>query len=245
MQPCSEKIVDITYVPLLPGVMDANLEVTTKELGIFLYHLYLEANNAEPEPPLVFKCAFGQCSKKKVYLENYSKAKSDFKIKILERNIFMVDHETNAIDKDTTGFLTVTFEPSALGNIQSTLTLCSPTIGQYIYPLIGTCTYPTPQGPIVIQLGTSTTFTFKNPFEEEMEFQLKVQPEVFQIKSTVETVPAKKNMKIVVSTSNIKSDTVNNKPIPFTGKVTIKCTKCNIPNLKWVYYLQTECHRNI
>ncbi|KAI4465652.1 hypothetical protein MML48_3g00010226 [Holotrichia oblita] len=187
MQPCSEKIVDITYVPLLPGVMDANLEVTTKELGIFLYHLYLEANNAEPETPL-----------------------------ILERNIFMVDHETNAIDKDTTGFLTVTFEPSALGNIQSTLTLCSPTIGQYIYPLIGTCTYPTPQGPIVIQLGTSTTFTFKNPFEEEMEFQLKVQPEVFQIKSTVETVPAKKNMKIVVSTSNIKSDTVNNKPIPFT-----------------------------
>lgn len=78
-----------------------------------------------------------------------------------------------------------------------------------------------------------------------MEFVLKVQPEVFQIKPTVETVPAKKNMKIIVSTSYIKSDSVNNKPIPFTGKVTIKCTKSNIPNLKWVYYLQTEYNRNI
>lgn len=82
LQPCSEKILDITYSPLLPGIINANLEITTKELGVFLYHLHLEANNAEPEPPVMFKCAFGQSAKKRIYIENYSKSKSDFKIKV-------------------------------------------------------------------------------------------------------------------------------------------------------------------
>lgn len=82
VQPCSEKIVDITYLPLLPGVIDVNLEVITKELGVFMYQLCLEAFNAEPEPPLIFKCALGQCAKKKVYLENYCKTKSDCKMKV-------------------------------------------------------------------------------------------------------------------------------------------------------------------
>lgn len=44
----------------------------------------------------------------------------------------MADFESNPLEKDTTGFVTVTFEPNALGNVQSSLTICSPTAGQYM-----------------------------------------------------------------------------------------------------------------
>lgn len=87
VEPCSEKIVDITYIPVLPGETDANLEVNTKELGAFLYHLHLEANDPVPEKPIVFKCPLGQSTRRKISLHNYCKSKSDFRVKVILRRL--------------------------------------------------------------------------------------------------------------------------------------------------------------
>jgi hydrocephalus-inducing protein len=41
----------------------------------------------------------------------------------------------------------VTFEPSQLGEHKGILTISSPTSGEYIFPLYGTCVAAKPQGP--------------------------------------------------------------------------------------------------
>ncbi|GJQ69846.1 hypothetical protein Trydic_g22394 [Trypoxylus dichotomus] len=240
--PCSEEVIDITYFPLLPGIIDANLEVTTKELGVFLYHFHLEATNPQPEPPVVFKCPLGSATSKKIPLS--STTRTDFKIKVQNKPIFTVDREYPSSDPNGND-ITVTFEPNALGNVQSFLILTSLIGGQYLYPLIGTCTNPTPQGPVKIKFGASTTILFKNPFDHLAEFSLRVEPEVFQVKPTLETIGSKRTLKVVVSILNVKHDIIDHKAIPYTGKLTITYLKDVSPNLRWIYYLESEPRKNL
>lgn len=73
-----------------------------------------------------------------------------------------------------------------------------------------------------------------------MDFFLEAEPDIFQVKPIMETVPGRRNMKVIISAHNAKCDVINNNIVPFTGKLTITYAKCPVPNLKWVFYLQSD-----
>ncbi len=133
----------------------------------------------------------------------------------------------------------VTFEPSYLGETQSTLSISSTTGGDYVIPLFGLCLPPKPQGPFVIKPGHSVSIPFKNVFPQLTQFKFCVDNPAFVVKSG-DTIKAKKVIQINVAYEG-KHGEINK-----VGKLTVSSvqskgkgsTKCQICDVSWVFYLK-------
>nr|CAD7573115.1 unnamed protein product [Timema californicum] len=200
------KYVTLEYLPLHPGENHVRLDIHCSELGVFPYELVLNAVPAPKEKPLIFNTSLGIPAPKEkplifntslgiaVSLEaqfnNLAHTKADFGCKV-DHNDFHVDKSV-LVASAHTGSVEVTYEPSSLGSVHALLAITSTTGGEFIFPLIGKCTPPKPQGPIVLKPGTGTTIPFKNVFRETKTFMLYLDCPSFVLKNNTETIKSKK-----------------------------------------------------
>ena len=70
--------------------------------------------------------------------------------------------------------------------------------GEYIFPLVGHCHHPKPQGPFTIRAGQSIPVQFKNVFPTPTTFLLSVDNSLFSVKQS-ELIRAKKTINIMVT----------------------------------------------
>lgn len=104
---------------------------------------------------------------------------------------------------------------------------------------------PKPRGPFLIPAGSATSITFKNPFNEQYNFNFTVDPDVFYINITSESIKPKKKTKIVVGMKQYETTTTDGETrYPKTGKLNVKCEEESLAHIKWTYYLQESFSPN-
>jgi len=130
----------------------------------------------------------------------------------------------------------VTFEPSRLGDFEATLVVTSTIGGEYVFPLVGHCLPPKPQGPFTIKAGGSTQIPFKNIFSQTTAFTLHVDNPSFTVK-TGETIRAKKVHNIVVAFDGNQGDS---KAVRM-GRLLVSCPRTRDDggnSMVWTFYLK-------
>ena len=133
----------------------------------------------------------------------------------------------------------VTFEPSHLGDVHATLTISSPTGGDYIIPLHGHCLAPKPQGPFIIKPGSSISIPFRNIFMQTKQFTFSVDNPAFVVKSG-DSVKARKTYTILVTFDAKQADP----KVVKTAKLTVTCLSSAKAGAglhgapSWIYYLK-------
>ena len=105
--------------------------------------------------------------------------------------------EKSVTASGTEAVIEVTFEPSHLGDSQTTLFLSSLQGGDYTIPLFGHCLPPHPQGPYTVKAGQMISLPFKNVFPQTMQFSYAISTPVFSVRAP-ETLKAKKTCNIQV-----------------------------------------------
>ncbi|KAM6252821.1 hydrocephalus-inducing protein homolog [Porphyrio hochstetteri] len=92
----------------------------------------------------------------------------------------------------------VTFEPCQLGETRAVLQLSSPLGGEYCIPLVGLALPPKPQGPFLIEAGSSIAIPFNNIFLQPTAFQYAVEHPAFSVRGP-KSVGPKKSSALAVS----------------------------------------------
>ena len=133
----------------------------------------------------------------------------------------------------------VTFEPSHLGDVHATLTISSPSGGDYIIPLYGHCLAPKPQGPFIIKPGASVSIPFKNVFMQMKQFIFSIDNPAFVVKSG-DSLKPRKTYNILVTFDAKQADP----KVVKTAKLTVTCLSSAKAGAgphggpSWVYYLK-------
>lgn len=137
----------------------------------------------------------------------------------------------------------VTFEPSHLGDTQATLSISSPTGGDYSIPLYGHCLVPRPQGPFIIKAGTSINIPFKNVFSQVMQFSCSVDDPVFTLVKAPENLKPRKTFNIAVGYMLDKQ--AEPPKVAKMGKLVVTSHQATAKTglgvhggISWVYYLK-------
>ncbi|ORX48158.1 hypothetical protein BCR36DRAFT_329786 [Piromyces finnis] len=216
IQPRSDYKLQIEYLPLIPKEVVSNLTLNSSELGVYLYDLKLSCSNASLERKLQFKVPLGLNQVQTFRFLSYTKTKTEYSCKI-DSPDFTVDKTVIAPSAQNGGVevcVDITYEPSKLGDIRSTLVVSSPIGGDYICPLFGHCVIPRPQGPILVKSGTASSVIFKNVFTTQAAFNYSIDNPAFTIKAT-DTIGSKKvcNMLINFKPINPNQNSISNNSV--------------------------------
>ncbi|XP_077982980.1 hydrocephalus-inducing protein homolog isoform X2 [Glandiceps talaboti] len=233
----SEGFLNFEFLPLKTGVINAKLQLTSNELGLYQYDLTLTATTAGPEKALYFRSALGATQQLSAKLINFTKVKAEYACKA-DSSEFHCDKNIPVVPASSGGTefnVDVTFEPSKLGETRATLTVSSGQGGDYIIPLFGTCIPPKPQGPYTIKAGSSTSVPFRNVFSHTTQFTFQVDNPSFTCKPG-ENIRGKKTHNIIVGFEG-NSD---GSKAPKMGKLVVTCARSagGASNVAWTFYLK-------
>ncbi|ESO12294.1 hypothetical protein HELRODRAFT_187825 [Helobdella robusta] len=233
----SEKLFYVEYFPLKPEILRGKLEMTSNEMGQLVYEIKLIASESLPEKELVFKTSLGSSQSQLARFTNYSKSKTDYICKV-NHSDFTCEKVVTAINAGTEQSIEVTYQPSSLGRVETTLVASSPHGGTYTFPIFAECQFPRPQGPFVIKHGSPATIVFKNVFKKATKFNFHVDNPNFRVNTASETIQANRDYKIIVTLDGTASATKLTK----TGKLIVVCpqatTACQPSRIQWDYYLK-------
>lgn len=236
--PQSTRPVKIEYQPIRVGESSGKFEMTSPDLGLYLYDVRLKATPAAPERPVYFCTSFGLAVNQTAKFLNFCKQRSDYICKVNNTD-FHVDKSITAASGSPSGTevaVDVIFEPSRLGQQTSILTMTSAIGGEYVFPLIGMCTPPKPQGPFVVRPGIPINIVFRNVFDTKTTFTFQVDNELFHLQKKNELIKSHKDYRLTVNfegnDSSSKADVM--------GKLIISCPRVTgeTTNVQWVYYLK-------
>ncbi|TPX54724.1 hypothetical protein PhCBS80983_g05802 [Powellomyces hirtus] len=200
VQPRSEVMLPIDFLPVQARETVARLTLQSGELGVYQYDLKLVSNPAGPEHNLQFKVPLGTNQTQTFRFISFAKVKTEYVCK-LDSADFSVEKTVMAPAATNSGIevaVDVTYEPSRLGDTRTQLIVSSATGGDYVCPLSGHCTMPKPQGPISVKAGTPSIVPFRNVFNSSAAFTFSVDNPCFSVKAG-ETIGAKKSTQISLS----------------------------------------------
>jgi len=237
VEPNGKAELPIEWRPLLPKETTSQLQLTSAELGTFLYDLRLQALPAGETKTLQFKVALGNPQTLRYRFTSFLKRPETYKLSVgMPGGDFEVEATVAAPAAEGSNgvevAVDVTFEPSKMGDSSDTLTISSAEGGEYTCVLKGTALPPRPQGPILIKGGATAQVNFKNVFTAAADFAFTCDPPtMFTVSKPKENVPAKKPTAIPVS---FKPDGTT------SGKVAGKLTVSGPEGFTQLYYLTGE-----
>lgn len=126
--------------------------------------------------------------------------------------------------------LPIRFEPSNPGESRAILTLTHAEAGEYVCLLNGNATPPMPQGPYKCIPGKGIGIDFKNPFQEPMEYSIRLDNPAFSISTKS---PVKLEMKKALTLQVVYKPQEGK---PTTGRMIVSTG--DLP--PWIYYLSGE-----
>jgi hypothetical protein len=213
LPPRSEGSILLEYLPLHVKDIQARLIVTSNELGVYQYDLKLLAVPANPERSLHFKVGLGGSQTQMLRFTSYAKIKTEYTCKldnsdfITEKSIIVLPTSSSANGVEVS--LEVQYEPCKIGDVKTQLIVSSPNGGDYIFPLIGHCVAPRPQGPVLIKSGIISNIQFKNVFNCSTTFTITADNPSFIVKTPSETAPPKKSFTIQVFYRHTATASIN------------------------------------
>nr|XP_012152505.1 PREDICTED: hydrocephalus-inducing protein homolog [Megachile rotundata] len=240
--PLSREFIYVQYNPMLPSEETVVMVyIHCPELGQFPYELRLKALSPPPEKVTRVNATLGSSCVFLLRINNYTTESAEFLIKV--DNDCFTSQRSIVVPLLFNKTLEVIFEPSDLENEVATLTASSKTAGEYVFPLIGTCSLPKPMGPYIIKRNLPATILFKNVFKEEKTFEFLVDlPDVFKIEAPSTMLESKESIivKIHLQEEDPKEngDTLTEEKYPVTGKLMVYCTDPTVSHINWIYYLK-------
>lgn len=228
------------YMPLRPGEMTAKLELSSVDLGLFIYDLNLKATPAAPEKPIYFKTTLGGTQVINAKMISFCKQKCEYTCRI-DNGDFKTDKTVTAAPSQQPGGIEVgieiVYEPSNLGESKANLILSSPIGGDYLFPLFGTCLAPKPQGPFVVKANSNLNISFKNVFASNLQFSFAIDNPLFHVSKANDTIKAHQSYKINVFFNG--SDNQSNKADVMAKLIVTPPKLAGLSsNVQWIYYLK-------
>eukprot|EP00937_MAST-01D_sp_MAST-1D-sp2_P000047 g47.t1 len=228
---------EVSYRPLVPEELEADLEIIIAELGAFRYKLKLSGTPAGLERVLDFKAPLGGTLQREFRFKSFSPNSATFTCSVSDAAAFSVPASVSAEASDgwngTEVVLEVSYEPSALGDVTDVLTLKSADAGDYSCKLFGHCTEPQPKGPFTVPKGGSYDLKFKNVFTESKQFAFVSDNRQFTIGSSSASVGPRATQNISVKYQGTDLQPGDKKD----GKVLVTCP--SMPHIPaWVFYLR-------
>ncbi|XP_048264436.1 LOW QUALITY PROTEIN: hydrocephalus-inducing protein [Bombus terrestris] len=240
VQPLSHEYITIIYHPTMPFITDVvMLNVDSEKLGRFPYELRLKASPAPPEKTTRVNAALGSNYAFSLPVKNFTRENAIF--------LIHVDSECFACPKNiqvselSEGIIDVIYEPYDVENATATLIASSDTAGEFIFPLIGSCSLPKPMGPYVITRSSPAFISFKNVFREAKTFDFIVDvAEIFIMSTASTTLNSKQSIDVKVSIreNELEEEDFKEEKYPVTGKLMAYCTDHAFSHINWVYYLR-------
>ncbi|KAM6253158.1 hydrocephalus-inducing protein-like [Porphyrio hochstetteri] len=206
----------VKYLPLKMGETTGELVLQSSELGSCYYNRHLKVTASKPEKPLSFCTTLGSSHTITTKIMNYAQQKTAY---LLQTNSpdFQTKQTITAAAAGPGGSelsVDVTFEPCQLGKTRAVLQLSSPLGGEYCIPLVGLALPPKPQGPFLIEAGSSITIPFKNIFLQATAFQYAVEHPAFSVRGP-ESLGPKKSSALAVS--------YEGGPAPAASRLVVSC----------------------
>ncbi|KAM6253129.1 hydrocephalus-inducing protein homolog [Porphyrio hochstetteri] len=219
------------YLPLKMGETTGELVLQSSELGSCYYNLHLKATESKPEKPLSFCTTLGSSHTITTKIMNYARQKTAY---LLQTNSpdFQTKQTITAAAAGPGGSelsVDVTFEPCQLGKTRAVLQLSSPLGGEYCIPLVGLALPPKPQGPFLIEAGSSIAIPFKNIFLQATAFQYAVEHPAFSVRGPKSLGP-KKSSALAVS--------YEGGPAPAASRLVVSCPAAARAAVSWEFYLR-------
>ncbi|XP_048520745.1 hydrocephalus-inducing protein homolog isoform X1 [Dendroctonus ponderosae] len=231
INPYTSVKVDVTYSPLLPEDISTTLSAKCDELGTYTFLIKMKSDPPRPESPIIFRSELGFKTSKTILFQNTFERPVDFATMFSDEEFHM--ERCNSIPPGETSKIVLTFEPSALGCLNSQLVLVSPVAGQYIYPLVGEGILPTPKGPFIAKQTSPAVIEFKNPFKQDRQFKFCLQPDIFCCDFGEDLIKAGRSTRyVILLRSGLDIDGYK------TGKLVISLA--DNPEVQWKYYLETS-----
>lgn len=227
--------VEVRFLPVLVLDREEPLTLECAELGVFRFLLHLSSSPAGLERPYLFRTSLGTVQTQVVRFTNFAHRATDYEVRFSSDCFTSVKPKipaplpSNPLEGGEIEF-DVSFEPGHIGEEQVEMTLLSNLGGEYVFPLVGHCVPPQPQGPIDIRAGGSAQIPFKNVFNSPLVFNFAIDNAAFTTPKPTENVAAKKPFNIVVSF----------KPTPDTRSDVAKLlvSVADDPAAQWVFYLR-------
>jgi hypothetical protein len=215
--------------------LEVTVQCKSDELGLITHKFELNAVPCGPEPTKTFRVPLGSSVTQTLRFKHYAKVAADYTVTMglgVDSPFEMEAVPVKALAAtDNQGILTVAeiiFTPSKLGEVRDTLTLSSPTGGDYTVILAGTGMQPKPRGPLDVKNGGSIPIPVKNVFPDattDFEFVVDQGGASFTLKEAKKTLQAKKDD---VLTVNYKKD----------GEITSGRVLVSARGVTWVIYLR-------
>eukprot|EP00767_Chilomastix_cuspidata_P003070 gnl/Chilomastix_cuspidata/3192.p1 GENE.gnl/Chilomastix_cuspidata/3192~~gnl/Chilomastix_cuspidata/3192.p1 ORF type:complete len:4327 (-),score=189.65 gnl/Chilomastix_cuspidata/3192:3650-15886(-) len=129
----------------------------------------------------------------------------------------------------------ILFEPAAIGRESCYLVVTNPVAGAYIIPVLGSCSLPSPQGPLMISAARMTPVAFRNTTAHPMVLAYQTDAPSFVLAAQGETVGPKSqasNLAVQYQPRGGGAAQASTR-LTVTGQV-------GDSEVVWVYYLQME-----
>ena len=249
----AEGTFEIEYRPLVPSgpggtQKEAELVITSVELGDYIYKLNLSARPAASERALHFKAALGASHVQTFRFRNYVEGQpTTYSCSVGQPDSFEIDESVTVNPSPdwngTDGEISIRFEPLSLGEVRDTLRISSEDGGEYVVMLYGHGIAPLPQGPFTIADGATHTIEFKNVFNDAQDFVFVCDNKCFSVSPASQKVEANKTVTLTIKYSADQQenaeedDKTSSAPTFINSKLFASCSgQKSLP--PWVYYLR-------
>ncbi|KAJ2953758.1 hypothetical protein O0L34_g1383 [Tuta absoluta] len=220
----------MTYSPLVVGEFEDTLTVENYLVGTYTYRILAICLPAK-EKTLDYSTPLGTSIPIRLRVCNKSDTDASFVAHTNHPSIHLdKNYDLQSYDK---GKFQVRFEPTELGLHNARVVFSSDVAGQFVFSLNLTGTDPKPKGPYNVKAGSYTFLKFKNVFDETHTFRIFVDCEEFSVKTQVEQIKPKREIKIQVFLSGSHAWKE-----PPTGCLNIENFEPADPKVHWTYFLQ-------
>jgi len=233
---------EIEYRPLAPTQQPGEhlLTIKCKALGTYKYKLKVTATTPPLPQSLKFEVPLGSVQSESFKFKVFNKAKTDYTCAVKKPDLFTVtkvlpvDPSTSWDGTDVR--LSVTFEPTKIGEVKDTLVITAPGGIEYLCEIVASCVPAMPQGPFNITQGSGNMdIPFRNYFAEAQGWSFSVDSPHFKLAAASAQVAAKASGNCQVSFA--PEDGAIAPGGTMSGKLFVKCT--NKPDLApFVFYLK-------
>lgn len=266
----TEGIFEILYRPLIANNSDRNdvgsdatkhtLTIHTHQLGDFKYNLVLHAMPSAQRNTITFHVTLGSSETSKFSFKSFHSSKGEFATTVTGATgvftapkVIPVSEPARSVNQNADSFEgadvegMVTFYPTELGTAHDTLTVSHPVWGQFEFDLIGECTPPAPQGPIVFNPtaeGKMREVTVRNCFTNSTTWDCKVDNPNFKVTTASLSIGARASGTCVITYEPVPTNSDQSAATPgigaaIVGKLFVTCIqRPEIP--PWVYYLKVN-----
>jgi hydrocephalus-inducing protein len=231
---------ELEFAPLFVAEKQAQLTLSSAELGTSVFVLNLSSTEPAPIPPEGFATPLGGSVTRIIKAINHAPPRGErakYKVTVSSsafKPTGLAPGDVVTPSNDNVIKVPIVFEPSSLGTTRAVMTLTSAAGGRYDIPLVGECVVPVPAGPFTVRSGGKVSIPFKNVLDTPCKYSYSVSSGLFALAKREEQWKPKEEKDVVLQydTPHEGADSAH------TGRLLITCTDGPCAGAEWIFYLR-------